>query len=202
MQVACLMMAERKLNGPAPPSVRCFVASLVVADSARRLRDAFLQCCPGIVLTPSGPAPRRAAARLVPLANFHVTLKFLGQVPATALAGLAEQVAALGAEPVTAEVICYAGLPRPDQAQAVVAELAPHPQLEAWKHALEQRLGGETRPFRPHVTMVRCRRRTAFAAIAVEHPLLLQLEAPRLFRSDQIAGGMRYTAISGGPAAP
>ncbi|MFU8816462.1 MAG: 2'-5' RNA ligase family protein [Pseudomonadales bacterium] len=189
-------MAERKLNGQAPPAVRCFVAATVVAESARRLRAAFL------ALYPEFAAPRRRSGpvvRAVPLENFHVTLKFLGQVPEDQLPGLVRQVAELPAEAVRAAVVGFAGLPRASRAQAVVADLAPHPQLTAWKQRLELDLGVEDRPFRPHVTLFRCRRPGAFAAAALACPLSLQLRAPRLYRSDQLPGGVRYTPLTCGP---
>jgi 2'-5' RNA ligase len=197
MEVACQAMPERKLNGiSTPPAVRCFVGALLDAAAARRLQTAFLTRYPEFAASQPSSA---GGARLVPLANLHVTIKFLGPVPDTELAGLMDRVTALGGRPVTAAVVGYTGFPRSQRAHSVVAELAPHPELEDWKRRLEQSVGAEDRPFRPHVTLARFRTRGTFAPAALEPPELLELQAPRLFRSDQVRGGVRYTPVSRGP---
>jgi RNA 2',3'-cyclic 3'-phosphodiesterase len=200
MGVACQAMTERKLNGiSAPPAVRCFVGARVERGSARRLRAAFLERYPHLAasLAASSGAVSAHTARLVPLVNLHVTIKFLGQVPVAALPGLVALVNGLHGRPVTAQVLGYTGLPRPERAHSVVAELARHERLEDWKLRLEQTVGAEDRPFRPHVTLARFRAHGAIAAALLAQPRVLELEAPRLFRSDQVRGGFRYTPVNG-----
>jgi RNA 2',3'-cyclic 3'-phosphodiesterase len=183
-------MAERELNGPSgSQTVRCFVGAAVEAGAAQRLQAAFLARFPTL---PAG-------ARLVPLSNYHVTLKFLGQVRKALLPDLVDQVAALGAGPLTVEVSGYAGLPRAARAHSVVAELVAHPDLVDWKCRLEVTVGKEDRPYRPHVTVARCRPGATFPAAPIGEPLLLPLHGPQLFRSDQVPGGVKYTPITALP---
>jgi RNA 2',3'-cyclic 3'-phosphodiesterase len=197
MGLACQAMAERELNGPSRPVVRCFVGAAVEPGAAHRLQADFLMRHPDLARRVGGGVVP-GNARLVPLPNFHVTIKFVGQVPAADLPDLVDLVAALGATPTRVEVVGYTGLPRPGRAHSGVADLAPHAELADWKRRLELTLGEEDRPYRPHVTVARFRSGAAFAAVRLDQPLVLDLRAPRLFRSDQVPGGVRYTAVTAG----
>lgn len=107
--------------------------------------------------------------------NFHLTLKFLGEVPA---AGLPEIEAALGAavapaEPFTLGVRGLGAFPSPERARVIWAGTAEGAggatSLAARVDEALERLGfaREPRPFTPHVTLGRAReprRRPALAA--------------------------------------
>jgi RNA 2',3'-cyclic 3'-phosphodiesterase len=176
--------------------VRCFVGARVAKASAARLRSDFLNRYPEFAGTPSAAVEARGHARLVPLANLHVTIRFFGSVPEGQLAGLVALVDALEATPLTVEALVYTGLPQPRRAHAIVADVAPHEALADWKARLEQQVGAEDRPFRPHVTVARLRSRIAVAERTLERPLPIDLEAPCLFRSDPVPGGVRYTPVT------
>jgi len=168
--------------------VRCFVATFLAPESARRLRSAARAGAGGLL--------RRPDARQVPLENYHVTLKFLGEVGEDALPEALEAVASLAAHGVVARVTGLIGLPRAGAARLLAAEMAPQPDLHAWWTALQARLGAEERPFRPHVTVLRLRRSRAFAPAALPEPVTVELAHPRLYRSDEGADGVRYRPVS------
>ena len=193
-------MSERKLNGgsgppgDAPPQLRCFVGARLERRSAQRLRDALRSLYPEL---------GGRGARLVPLENLHVTLRFLGGVPLAEVPGLVEQVSALLPRPLVCEVSGFTGFPRPRHAQLGVAELVAHEQLHAWwarLRALPPVASVDARPFRPHVTLVRFRSRCDFPGRRPAAPLTLSLEAPQLFRSDQTPRGVSYRALGPKPA--
>lgn len=135
-------------------------------------------------------------ARRVPPQNYHVTLKFLGNVDEAAVPQLLAQVAALEGGEVTVPVVSIGGFPGPGRARLVAAELEPHPLLTAWHGRLAAELGAEERDFRPHVTVARLSRPRAFAPVAPIPALELSLAAPRLYRSDQMPGGVRYRPLA------
>jgi len=191
-------MPEWKLNGPQqPPTVRCFVGARVTPVAARRLLADFLSRYPEFGdVSSDGSRTQRRDVRPVPLANLHVTIRFLGSVQEPELGALVALVDALAATPLTVDALAYAGLPRHDRAHAIVADLAPHDTLALWKERLERQVGTEARPFRPHVTLARFRARIRVARLALAEPLQIDLEAPCLFRSDAVPGGVRYTPVT------
>ena len=183
--------AGRTLTSAGPTDVmpvRCFVGAFLEAESARRLQSAAFAAL--------GELLRRRDVRQVPLENYHVTLKFLGETPEDALAEALARVASLEAFSSTGQTTGLVGFPRSAAARLVAAELTPEERLSGWWTALQSSFGAEDRDFRPHVTVVRCRRTRRFAALPLGEPVPLALGPPRLYRSDQTAHGARYTPVT------
>jgi 2'-5' RNA ligase len=168
--------------------VRCFVGALVAAESARLLQSTTLTCLDQQLLG-------RRAARQVPLENYHVTLKFLGEIDPAAVPDVLAAVESLAGHGVSGAVTGLTGFPRAAAARMVVAELADQPQLDVWCARLRQQFGSEERRFRPHVTLLRLRRTRAVDAVEFPEPIAIDLEAPRLYRSDQTPQGVRYRPL-------
>ena len=172
----------------APPLVRCFAAAFLTRESARRLQ--------AVARESLGPRLWQSDhARRVPLANYHVTLKFLGALTEPAAAAALRAVEDLAGRELEARATGLRGFPQRRSARLVAAELETHPSLEAWWAALQKRLGAEDRGFRPHVTVLRLRRPRPFRPLTLAEPVSLVLCAPRLYRSDQTGEGVRYAPV-------
>ncbi|MBK81286.1 MAG: RNA 2',3'-cyclic phosphodiesterase [Gammaproteobacteria bacterium] len=164
-------------------NVRCFVGAFLEPGDAERLRAAARRLLGD-------------AGRLLPAANHHVTLKFLGDVEPRNLAEALDRVARLGAVPLQVSLPAVVGFPAPDRSRMAVAEVADDGTLAAWHAALNDAFGSEGRPFRPHVTLMRYRRPRPLARTPVDPPLLVSLGAPRLYRSDRDRAGARYRPVT------
>jgi 2'-5' RNA ligase len=154
-------------------------------------------------LRASREAPARA--RWVARRNMHVTLRFLGEVEESAVAGLASLVATLGARPQpTFRSASYLGLPEAAHARLVALEL--HDGVEAMTEVAALAGEGlaplgfapEARAFLPHLTLARLR-----APIDARrwlgrdrHELHGKATAVTLYRSELEASGPVYTALA------
>jgi len=123
---------------------RCFIAIWPAAAERRAL---------ALALT---GARWPSTAAQVPPANWHLTLHFIGPVPAASLPGLPSALR-VPVEPFSLEfgatAVWTGGL-------VVLLPLGPTPALLALHEALARRLLGaglpvEQRPFKPHVTLAR-----------------------------------------------
>lgn len=153
-------------------------------------------------------------ARWIDAANFHVTLRFIGDVDhATArdVAALLGETRDRGPITVTLDALSTFGGDRP---RSLLARVAPSPELtrlQAEQERLVRRAGldPETRKFTPHVTLARLRHArpgdvAAFIARAGHFPPL-SFTAPRfvLFSARDSVGGGPYLAEAAYPfAAP
>lgn len=166
-------------------ALRCFVGAFLLPADARRLRRAAV-------------ARIRVGSsdRLLPEANHHVTLKFLGDVPRARLAAVRDRVAALAAHPLAAELPALTGFPQPGAARMLVAEVVAPDALYRWRAALEADFGRDDRDFRPHVTVARCRRPRRLDPVPLTPPLSVTLLAPLLYRSDTDRHGARYRPVT------
>jgi 2'-5' RNA ligase len=111
--------------------------------------------------------PQARSWRWIPPENVHLTLKFLGDVPAAALPSLAQAMEqAVAEQPLFAlrmqNLGCFPSLSRPrvlwmglEDTQGALAGI--YGRLEAALAALGY--ASETRPFRPHLTLARARQR-------------------------------------------
>jgi len=124
---------------------------------------------------PGTPALRAVLGRLgmlgsavkpVSADNLHVTLKFLGQMPAEQVPEIATimQDAADGETAFTARIVGLGAFPRPERPSVVWAGLDKADGLIRIADRLEQRLTPlgflrERRPFHPHLTLARVRRK-------------------------------------------
>ncbi|MHC5002416.1 MAG: RNA 2',3'-cyclic phosphodiesterase [Planctomycetota bacterium] len=117
-------------------------------------------------LLASVPGSRLPPHRLVPEAQVHITLQFIGDCPVSDLDATTESVrrSASGLGGFELEVMRLISLPERGPARLVAAETdAPSPLLEL-KDRLVRRLAREPRrehrKFRPHLTLLRYRRPT------------------------------------------
>jgi len=165
-------------------SLRCFVGAFLIPADACRLRRAAAAAVGG------------DPARLLPEANHHVTLKFLGDVSRSRLAAVREAVTALAAHPVAADLPAFSGFPQPHAARMLVAEAAVPAVFRHWQAQLEEVFGLEERSFRPHVTVARWKRPRRFDSVPLAPPLAVTLLAPMLYRSDTGRHGARYRPVT------
>ncbi len=133
-------------SAPEPPRERLFFALWPPADVARRLRD--LQ--QGVLR--DVPGRRIAADRL------HLTLRFVGGTDTGTAACLRAMAAGLRVPPFTLVVDCVGAFPRAKVVWAGVSR--PPDELAALAAALEAGcrdcgVAPETRPFVPHLTLLR-----------------------------------------------
>ncbi|ACL56765.1 RNA 2',3'-cyclic phosphodiesterase [Methylobacterium nodulans] len=142
-------------------------------------------------------------ARWVEPADYHVTLRFIGDVDG----GLAEEIAVAlgetrprGALPLTLDGLASFGGDRP---HALYARIVPSPaldELQAEQERLMRRLGlkPDSRRFTPHVTLARLRREATPGAVA--HYLALQGGfAPLAFTAARFALYSARDSVGGGP---
>jgi 2'-5' RNA ligase len=99
-------------------------------------------------------------ARWTPPANFHVTLRFIGEVDADVGEAFAEALQAVNAEAVSARPYGLDALPSRDNPRVLTVGLERTPALmglyDAVSAALEaEGLDPEGRRYRPHVTLAR-----------------------------------------------
>jgi 2'-5' RNA ligase len=128
--------------------------------------------------------------------QWHVTLEFIGDVPAERLASLNAAAGAVRLSPLSIafdrlehwhkpQVLCLVPSRVPDPLADVVNQL---------RAALSrQGFPPERRPFRPHVTLARKLR--SFAAAALDRPLVWSADRLALVRSVTDPAGSRYEPL-------
>lgn len=178
--------------------MRCFVAAVPAPEDAERLQQAFADVS-GQLHTGAG---RPARWRPVPVTNYHVTLKFLGDIAEEELVAVLAAVDRLAGHELSAAVLRFVGFPQQERARLVAAELAAQPRLQAWAAQLDAELGSGGRPFRPHVTVARLARPRSLQQAVCREPLALALAPPRLYRSVKVPGGVRYQPLGPGRRVP
>lgn len=135
--------------------------------------------------------------------SYHVTLRFLGNVPAADVPALARAVEAALAGSVRFPVTLGAtrAFPSDRQPRVVVIELEPEAELAALAAHVEAGvvaagLPAEKRPFRAHLTLGRVRSRRLPALDAKCADCVLDVHEVVLFRSDLDRDGSRYTPLA------
>jgi 2'-5' RNA ligase len=108
------------------------------------------------------------AAKWVPPANIHLTLKFLGEQGRERLAGIRSALVEIASEtsPIELQLRNIGAFPSPRRPRAIWVGVESGPRIRLLHAAIERRMtefgvGREERPFRPHVTVGRVNRRTA-----------------------------------------
>jgi len=157
-------------------------------------------------------APGGEAVRWVREESFHVTLRFLGDVERTRIAGLGERVREQTTElrPFRMELGGVRAFPSRRRPGFVVLDVGPHERLHEVAAAVERGVVSagfdpEPRPFRAHLTLGRLRGKrfpTVTGAVTTPGEGCLVSDAV-LFESDLHPSGARYTPIErvpfGGP---
>ena len=148
---------------------------------------------------------RRMPGKLVPPENWHLTVRFLGDIEDEVVDRFAHAYeealdaapshvtcAGLGAFPslATARVL-YADVGDTDQ---VLPLLATQAETAAERIGLEP----EGRPYRPHLTLSRLRPKQdvqAFVRAFGDFSVRIPVDAVTIFRSERTAGGLRYRVM-------
>jgi 2'-5' RNA ligase len=154
------------------------------------------------------------AVRPIAAEQLHVTVKFLGEIPLEAVAGLDKAVRqSIEAHPPSGHDLCGLGvfphLQRPAVIWAGVTEPEPLVSLAASVDAGCASVGfpREQRPFHAHLTVARIKGRPPlslrqFVQDNAERPLgPLNVDRLVLYRSEPGAGGSRYTPLATWPLA-
>lgn len=159
--------------------------------------------------------PWRAAlpgVRWVPPANLHVTVRFLGPVPAELEDEVSSSVEAAVATvaPFATRLDGVGAFPSPARARVLWAGLDDRSgRMGALATALDAALapafGTEVREFRPHLTVARCdppsRLPAAFAATSLD-PVPFEVVRAVVFQSVPGGGGPRYEPLAAHPLGP
>jgi 2'-5' RNA ligase len=129
----------------------------VALDPPERIVD-------GIVSWQAVQAGDGGRLRAVPAESLHLTLAFLGDCPLTAIDPIEESLEGLAAEPVEGSVLPDP-IPVPRRRPRLFALGVESPGAERLQVEVTRRLGGigiyrpERRPFWPHLTVFRVRKR-------------------------------------------
>lgn len=140
--------------------------------------------------------------RLLQPDDLHLTLRFLGPTPAALLPDLRAALQALAGQtrPFTVQSAALGGFSQAQAAHVLVWHMQPSPALQDLYDQLQQALQGlglppETRPYRPHLTLLRCPRQ-ALPSLP-EAPLhFWQPDRLSLYRSELSPAGSRYTRLT------
>ena len=141
------------------------------------------------------------AVRPAPAASRHVTLAFIGDVPASDLPGIEAACAAAASGGRAEEYVLdrLGGFPRPEARIVALTGVAP-PGLARLAADLGERLRAaglqvDRRPLRLHVTIARLRDTLRIPSQAIA-PLRAMAEEIRLYESELLPAGARYHLIS------
>ena len=156
--------------------MRCFIACFPTPDSAERLWAAVRS---------SWNPP--AGVRLIPAANYHMTLRFLGERRVADVPGILAEVAALGGVSTCSKVLEFGGFPATARARVVFARLESNDAQRRW--------AGENDQFVPHVSIARARRGVPVPGSGGVAGIELELAAPALYESVSVADGVRYRRV-------
>jgi 2'-5' RNA ligase len=141
-------------------------------------------------------------ARWMEPEDYHVTLRFFGDVNDLTANAIAEELAASARAPL-ALTVSELGVFGGDRPRAIIARIKPDAaltqiQAEHERIARRQELAPETRKFSPHITLARLRGVAPDAVAAYlaarTYPLALRFEADRfvLYSAKQSVGGGPY----------
>jgi 2'-5' RNA ligase len=155
--------------------------------------------------------PLRVAApeiRWVDVPRIHLTMKFLGEHPETAIAPLAAALAAVASryDPIGVELGGLNAFPNLRQPRVVWLGVKADPKLELLHHDVESACAAlghpvDARAYRPHVTLGRVKEwpldpvRIAAAARAIDFEAALNVDALDLMVSEQADGRPSYRLV-------
>ena len=179
--------------------MRLFLAINLAADVKTRIDQAMEPL--------RGAAP---ALRWVTADRLHLTVKFLGEQPASIVPALAETVdAAVGRHGDAPLALGGVGaFPNFRRARVVWLGVEPHPRLELLHHDVEEACAAlgfepEGRPFRPHLTVARvpggttepALRALSRAARTARFAETVNVESVDLMVSELTSAGPRYQLL-------
>jgi RNA 2',3'-cyclic 3'-phosphodiesterase len=145
-------------------------------------------------------------ARWIAPGDFHVTLRFIGDVEATVADDVVEALFAMRTRPALTVTLDGLGIFGGDRPRALYASVVPEAgllDLQSEQERLVRRAGvePERRRFTPHVTLARLRRDATPEAAAmylsqapVFGPLAFDADRVTLFSARESAGGGPYVA--------
>ncbi|MHB2207264.1 RNA 2',3'-cyclic phosphodiesterase [Methylobacterium sp. CM6257] len=145
-------------------------------------------------------------ARWIEPGDFHVTLRFLGDVEATVADDVVEALGEMRARPLLTVTLDGLGIFGGGKPRALYASVGPNPDLidlQAEQERLMRRAGAEPerRKFTPHVTLARLRRDATPEAAAIYlsqapvfAPLSFAVDCVTLFSARESTGGGPYLA--------
>ncbi|MEE7460074.1 RNA 2',3'-cyclic phosphodiesterase [Methylobacterium fujisawaense] len=145
-------------------------------------------------------------ARWIEPGDFHVTLRFIGDVDATTADDVVEALSEMRVRPALTVTLDGLGIFGGDRPRALYASVVPEAELtdlQAEQERLVRRAGvePERRKFTPHVTLARLRRDATPEAAAmylsqapVFAPLTYTLDRVTLFSARDSTGGGPYVA--------
>ena len=174
-------------------ALRCFVALLPDADARDRL-DRL-----GAAMHGSCLGSRRVRAD-----NLHLTLAFIGAIPAARAQAVAVALAAEPAQPFDFTLdaidafagarVLFAGCAQPPASDSPLARCAA--QVRAQLTALD--VAFDRKPFVPHVTLLRNLARSDAPRLRsdITPPIRWRASTPRLMQSRQTPDGLRYLPIA------
>ena len=142
-------------------------------------------------------------ARWIEPGDFHVTLRFLGDVEATVADDVVEALSEMRARPALTVTLDGLGIFGGDRPRALYASVVPEAvlmDLQAEQERLVRRAGvePERRKFTPHVTLARLRRDATPEATAMylsQAPVF----APLTYSSDRVTLFSARDSTGGGP---
>jgi len=174
-------------------TVRAFVAIEPDAATRSALAEALL------------PLKQVDGLKLTPAENLHVTLKFIGDVESAAMGDVraALEMAVEGVAPFSLEATDAIVLPNPRQPR-VLAAAFDKPALLSLLHEQVERMLGEAgvepegRPYRPHLTLGRFKRkpRGPLPTVALPESLGFMVRSIGLIESRPTPTGAVYTPIA------
>ncbi|MGA7122944.1 MAG: RNA 2',3'-cyclic phosphodiesterase [Polyangiaceae bacterium] len=180
-------------------TIRAFIALDLESTSLRRVARVSDR------LRMASGAP---SATWVRVANMHVTLKFMGELPSDAATPLAKALGSL-VEGRAAPAACrfrLAAFPELETAHVVVAELEDtggqlaRLSAEVSSLALELGVQGEQRAFRPHITLARLKRpydaRRWLRGELAEEAGECRASALTLYESELGSAGAKHTPLA------
>ena len=142
-------------------------------------------------------------ARWIEPGDYHVTLRFLGDVEVPAAEDVLEAMSEMRVRPALTVTLDGLGIFGGDRPRALYASVAPSPELidlQAEQERLVRRTGiaPERRKFTPHVTLARLKRDASPEAVAM---YLSQAPAfaPLAFTADRVTMFSAKESTGGGP---
>ncbi len=169
---------------------------------------AFLACCidgdcAALASALAGHADRYRSDgyRWIPAANYHVTLRFLGELTQLQVDRVVESVRGVADD--VASIACRAlslqPLPSPQRPSVIALPIDSAGRLESLaaelNAVLENDFGPPDHPFRAHLSVVRCRRGARFLGANSTLDFPLTMGGVTLFESRRSNSGSRYVPL-------